>query len=139
LLVRERGVKGGSSRRGMWKGQLVPHRLPVFSRQHIWAMPSLFLTLLPSTRAQTQRGVQALVEERTYSRMGSSDLILHVLALPMSNAIPPPKQTLLCFPAFCNVVCLPLNGTSSPITSSAPGASLFVTSTAHSSPVLLNV
>lgn len=96
-------------------------------------------TLLPNIRPQTHRGVQAPTKERTYSRMGCNDLISHALAFPSGNAIPSPKQTHCCFPAFCNFVCLPLNGTSPPVTLSAPGASLFVPPPAHSSPIFLKV
>lgn len=69
--------------------------------------------LLPNTREQTCRGVQALWR-RVY-RMRSNDLTLHILAFPSTNAIPTPKQTHRSFPALSNFVCLPLNGTSSPV------------------------
>lgn len=69
--------------------------------------------------------------------MGCNDPISETLALPSGNAIPSPKQTRCCLPAFCNFVGLPLNGTSPPVTSSAPGVSLFVPPPVHSSPVLL--
>lgn len=69
--------------------------------------------LLPNTRAQTRRGVQALWR-RGY-RMGTNDLTSHILAFPSSNAITAPKQTHRSFPALSDFVSLPLNGTSSPV------------------------
>lgn len=68
---------------------------------------------LPNTRAQTCRGVQALCR-RGY-RMESNDLTSHILAFPSSNVIPAPKQTHCSFPALFNYVCLPPDGTSSPV------------------------